>query len=249
MIDKPTVSRSQQAYEELRAGVINGDLAPGAKLVIAELQERYNIGAIPLREALNRLSAERLVTKQDQRGFRVPPVDSDRYLELQSARIVVESTALRKAIAARTRAWEDDLVLAFHHLAKAGPDPDGPPGDNAWLLSDSWSESHGRFHSALIAACDNDWLLAFTGQLYEQSARYRMRTRQLTTMNPPARADIVDEHQAIMEAAVAGEADLAVARLVEHYRLSVEIVLGEPIALDEGVPEFVRRAAATSRVA
>lgn len=246
---KPSVSRAQMAYEQLRAGVINGELAPGSKLVIAELQERYGLGAIPLREALNRLSAERLVTKQDQRGYRVPPVDGDRYVELQSARIVVESSALRKSIAARTVAWEDALVLAFHHLTKAGPASAVVPGDTDWLLSDAWSESHGRFHSALISACDNSWLLAFAGQLYEQSARYRMRTRQLTQMIPPARADLVDEHRAIMEAAIDGDADLAVARLVEHYRLSVEIVLGEPIVLDAEVPEFVRRDPAASRVA
>ena len=47
--------------------------------------ERYEIGATPLREALNRLSAEELVRREEQRGFRVAPVSLSDLAELTLA--------------------------------------------------------------------------------------------------------------------------------------------------------------------
>lgn len=237
---KAPTSLSQAAYEQLRQDLVNGTLAPGHKLMIAELQERYGLGAMPIREALNRLSSERLVEKQEQRGFAVPPLDGDAFIEIQSARLVVEIAALRLSIAARSPAWEDRLVLAFHHLSKAFPKSESDDGRPDWILSESWSASHRTFHFDLISGCENSWLLAFAHQLYEHSSRYRARTRQITSLRPPVRKDLLQEHRDIMEAAIAGDAETAVERLVEHYRLSVEIALDTPIILKTDPLRLVR---------
>lgn len=220
-------SRSQAAYDALRRDLIDGVLEPGTRLMIGELQTAYDLGAIPLREALNRLSAEHMVLKSEQRGFSVPPLDLDDYLEIQNARLVIESAALRETLAARSGDWEDRMVVAMHHLVRAGQGED-------FLLGDGWADSHRDFHATLISGCRNRRLLAYAANLYEQSARYRMRRRRLSSMRPPARASLVDEHRAIVDAALAGETERAVALLVEHYRRSVEIVYGTPIVLASG---------------
>lgn len=222
---KGTRSLSAEAYVRLRQDLVEGTLTPGAKLIIADLQERYEIGAMPLREALNRLSAEQFVLKHEQRGFSVPPLDPDVFLEMQNARIVIECAALRETIATHSREWEDRLVVAFHHLTKAartGPD---------YLLSAEWSESHQTFHRELISECKNAWLLNFASQLYTQSARYRGRRRQLRAETDDDGTELLHEHKDIMDASLAGDADVATARLVEHYRHSVESVLGAPVEL------------------
>jgi len=237
---KTHTSLSQAAYEQLRQDLINGTLAPGNKLMIAELRARYGLGAMPIREALNRLSSERLVEKHEQRGFSVPPLDGDGFIEIQSARLVIETAALRLSIAARSAAWEDRLVLAFHHLSKAFPKAGKDDESPERLLSDGWSASHRTFHFELISACENSWLLTFAHQLYEQSSRYRTRTRQITSLRPPVRANLVGEHYDIMEAAIAGDADTAVDRLVEHYRHSVEIALDTAITLKTSPLRLVR---------
>ncbi len=54
-----------------------GRLAPGAKLKIELLQERYQVGATPLREALSLLCATGLVERIEQRGFRVARVGAE----------------------------------------------------------------------------------------------------------------------------------------------------------------------------
>ena len=229
--EKTHTSLSQAAYELLRQDLVNGTLAPGNKLMIADLQARYGLGAMPIREALNRLSSEHLVQKHEQRGFSVPPLDVEGFIEVQSARLVIETAALRQSIMNRSPEWEDRLVLAFHHLSKALPIVGAHENRPEWLLSDAWSACHRAFHFELISGCDNSWLLTFSHQLYEQSSRYRTRTRQIATLRPPIRANLVEEHRDIMESAIAGDAETAVDRLIEHYRLSVEIVLNKPILL------------------
>ncbi len=222
--EKPATLRSAKAYDLLRHDLIEGTLKPGTKLIIADLCERYGLGAMPLREALNRLSAEQFVEKHDQRGFTVPPLQADLFLEIQNARIVIESSALRESVTAHHRDWEDRLVLAFHHLAKASHSaPD-------YLHSDDWSHAHGVFHKSLISGCENQWLLTFSDLLFKQSARYRARRRQIDAMGP-GKDSLVEEHRQIMEAATQGDADLAEERLITHYRRSVETVLGQPVSL------------------
>lgn len=237
---KTRTSLSQEAYEQLRRDVVNGTLAPGNKLMIAELQARYGLGAMPIREALNRLSSERLVEKHEQRGFSVPALDGDVFIEIQSARLVIETAALKESIATRSADWEDRLVLAFHHLSKAFPKSNDDHDRPDWILSDAWSASHRSFHAELISGCSNTWLLAFAQQLYEQSSRYRARTRQITSLRPPVREDLLQEHRDIMDAAIVGDTETAVARLINHYRLSVEIVLDTPIRLETDPLRLVR---------
>ena len=56
-------SRTKLAYDVLRRDILNGTWPPDRKLMLSELQTHYELGAMPLREALNRLAAEMLVEK------------------------------------------------------------------------------------------------------------------------------------------------------------------------------------------
>src|SRR6185295_6163930 len=62
---------TQQAYQRLRADILNGAFEPGKPLRLEALKERYNLSFSPLREALNRLQSERLVVASALRGFRM----------------------------------------------------------------------------------------------------------------------------------------------------------------------------------
>lgn len=232
-----TPSLSQQAYTVLRRDLIAGELEPGIKLMIADLQSRYALGAMPLREALNRLSAEGMVDKTDQRGFFVPALNYDDYLDIQNARIAIEAAALRETVTERTAEWEDQMVVCMHRLRRAGPAADAQ--DMQFIFSDAWGECHRKFHITLISGCSNARLLAFAANLFEQSARYRMRRRKLSFLRAPVRDRLVEEHATILDAALAGDADAAVERLVDHYRYSVEIVLGRPVGLSADKTRFL----------
>jgi len=68
------ITLASAVYDRLKADILQGRLTPDQKLKIEELSSFYETGASPLREALNRLSAEGLVSRSDQRGFNVAPL-------------------------------------------------------------------------------------------------------------------------------------------------------------------------------
>ena len=108
----------EAAYATLRSEIIDGTLEPGAKLRTEELRARYDVSGSTIREALTRLLGEALVTSEGQRGFRVAPASLDDFRDLTEVRKLIETEALRQAIAAGGEAWEADIVAAFYRLSK-----------------------------------------------------------------------------------------------------------------------------------
>lgn len=214
---KNTQTLIRSVYERIRADVLSGQLAPGQKLLIENLREQYQAGGSPVREALNRLSAERLVQHLDQRGFAVAPVSVEGMLELARTRIWVETMALRQSIANRTPAWEEELVLAGYRLSRV-PRSISP---DVYQENPEWERRHRALHHAFISRCDSSWLLGFCEQLYDQAYRYR----QLAVRTAYKSRNVQDEHQLIIDAAVEGRADDAAALLERHYQHTADIIL------------------------
>ncbi|AUH63357.1 GntR family transcriptional regulator [Paracoccus zhejiangensis] len=206
-------SLSEQAYDRIRRDILLGNLMPDAKLQIETVSDRYGIGAVPVREALNRLSAEGLVQRRNQRGFFVSPLVIEELAELVRTRILLETLALRESIALGDEQWEEDLVLACHRLARSsrrlGPEV-------ATRISEEWDIRHNEFHRLLISCCASAWLKGFCATMMVQAVRYRNISLNINP-NPARRDGAVAEHQALLEAALARDADLACRLLGEHY--------------------------------
>jgi DNA-binding transcriptional MocR family regulator len=111
-------TRASAVYEQLRSDIAHGVLEPGSKLRVEAMCDRYGVGASPLREAMNRLSAEGLVERNDLRGFSVAPLHWDELPILSQNRIQLESIALRESIERRDAPMEDQLVLLVHRLSR-----------------------------------------------------------------------------------------------------------------------------------
>jgi len=77
---------AEKAYRLLREDIVAGRLAPGLKLKIEMLRDRYGLGAGPLREALARLSGDHLVTLLGQRGCIVAPLSAQDAREIGELR-------------------------------------------------------------------------------------------------------------------------------------------------------------------
>lgn len=205
-----------QVYEKLRADLIQGTLKPGQKLQIDFVSSRYGAGLNPVREALNRLSSERLVDRRDQRGFFVPPVSIEHWRELVKTRCWVEAKALEESIGNRNQAWEERVVLAFHRLSRT---PWTLPGETL-AANPVWEERHRAFHIALLSACGSSILIDFCEDLMDQAQRYRF----ISVASTFPHRDTVAEHRGIMEAALDGDAPLATRRLTEHYMITFKAV-------------------------
>jgi DNA-binding GntR family transcriptional regulator len=210
------------AYRALRADIITGVRAPGERLRLERLRAIYGTGPTPLREALQRLSADRLVIAEGNRGFTVAPLDFEEFADLNTARTAVEKEALRLSIAKGDDPWEARVVAARHILQKEDAALDRTAGP----VPDSWERANAAFHAALVSACGSSWLLRTRQGLHDQAERYR---RAAVHQRVGSR-DLAAEHAAIAEAVLARDVERAVALTEAHFALTAESLGGDPPA-------------------
>ncbi|MEJ7687376.1 MAG: GntR family transcriptional regulator [Variovorax sp.] len=195
---------ASMVFERLREDILEGQLAPGEKLRIETLQERYQVGASPIREALNRLSSVRLVEQVERRGFRVATLSNDDLLDLIRARRLLNEVVVRESLLHGDEAWEQQLVFGYHRMWRC------PMTVASGHTNREWELLHRKFHAALIAACPSKWLLDFHELLFDSADRHR----RLNVRRLDAEFTRV-EHREIMEAAVSRDTPLTVRLLNE----------------------------------
>ena len=219
---------ASQAQELLRADILSGHLAPGQRLRTKDLQARYGLGLSPLRESLQRLSAEGMVVNDEQRGFAVASVSVEELQDLTLARASLESIMLPMAIAQGPADWEAEIVAAFHRLSRTPlPVDTAAVGD-----ARQWELRHRAFHHAMVAGCGSPWLLRLHAQLVDQSERYR-KIRILHHQEQGAQVrDVNAEHQALMDAVLRRDAAQATELMTRHLRATSEAT----IALMQAAP-------------
>ncbi len=88
----------QWVFRGLRRAIMSGRFPPGQAVTIRGLAERMGVSAMPVREALRRLVAERALTLLDNRRVRVPVMTAERFDELLAARIALETEAAVRAL-------------------------------------------------------------------------------------------------------------------------------------------------------
>ncbi|MEP9378857.1 GntR family transcriptional regulator [Aquabacter sp. CN5-332] len=213
----PVRSLTSAVHASLRADILTCRLAPGEKLPVAVLAKKFDVSLSAVREALSRLVADGFVMSEDQRGFRVTPLDIEDLEDLTNTRIEIEVLALRRSMAHGDAAWEQGLRDAWdtlrqvpYALARQTPPHDG-----------GWADLHFAFHEALVSACGLTWLMRLRRTLFEQSERYRALAR---TVPAGAERDVNAEHLAIFEATIARDAETASAAMDAHFRVTMELV-------------------------
>ena len=212
-------TRASAVYDQLRADITRGVLEPGSKLRVGAISERYGVGASPLREALSRLSAEGLVSRTDQRGFRVAALSWEDLPILTRNRVQLESLALAESIAQRDAVWEDALALLVHRLSRT---PRSLASDH-YVPNPDWEALHREFHRSLLARCPSRWLRTFCDSLADEAYRFR----QLAAGKVFGSRDEHAEHVAIFDAAIHGHTDEALRLLGEHYQRTSTVVANQ----------------------
>jgi DNA-binding GntR family transcriptional regulator len=221
-------AESGDVFRSLRSDIVNGSLKAGSRLRFIELQARYGIGTSPIREALSRLAADRLVIQEVNRGFSVPPLSLEDFADITALRLSLERAAIRASIARGGEAWEEALVLAHHRLRRLGR-PESDPEDES--IPEEWERRHRAFHMALIAACQSPWTLHFCGVLYDQFDRYRRRAGR----DAATQAGLSRQHDQLAEAAIAHDGERADSILEDHINTTARMVarrLGSRVEAD-----------------
>jgi DNA-binding GntR family transcriptional regulator len=226
-------SKTEAAYRVLRRDILATRLAPAAPLKLSTLRDTYGIGWTPLREALSRLEAERLVTAISNRGFAVAPVSRAELEDLARARLVVELPLLAESIEKGDRQWEDAVVAAHYRLSRCGSVLEDPSD----AAVDAWYETHDAFHAALLGAATSSWLLRFNATISDQLYRHHRFLGMAPILRAAAgRKDghgkamdalrdavAVEHHTALMEAALDRDPEGAKTLMTVHIGYTLQV--------------------------
>lgn len=210
-------SRTERAYQRLRAEILRGDLAPGERLRAADLEERFGLGLTPIREALVRLDTEGLVLTESNRGARVRPTSAAEFADLMKTRREIERLCLTESIRLGDSKWEAEAIASLHVLTRTAL----PDFANPRAMASEWESQHRRFHTALVSACGSEWLLRFWNQLVDHSERYR----KIRLHGPLNERNVQGEHQAILDAVLKRDVATAIELMDQHLRDTESAVL------------------------
>jgi DNA-binding GntR family transcriptional regulator len=209
-IDNAPLERDRQhvglVHERLRSAILRGEIPAGATTSQAALAEQLSAGRTPLREALRMLQREGLVVSEPNRRVRIAELSADDAEELYVMRVSLEAVAIRITVPTLTSA---DFAALEGYMAQM---------DRYMLVDDQpgFRESHRAFHQLLVAGA-GPRVTEEMAQLFDHGERYRLQYGGANV----AYEDRRTEHRAILDAADAGDADLAALRLCEHYARTV----------------------------
>lgn len=190
------------AYRQLREAISGGRFQPNERLIEADLARMLQVGRTAVRAALVRLDQEGLVSREPHRGARVRLVSEREALEIEEVRVSLEQLLVRRAA---TNVTPADLVKLRQSIDAmrervAQGDPLG------------YSELNARFHQQIWDISNNQTARRLLANLKSQSIRFQYRT----ILRPGRTEESLEEHEAILAALTAGDADGAEAAMRTH---------------------------------
>src|SRR3990172_5341159 len=185
----------RRVYGALRNEILSGALAPGDQLVEARIAEELGVSKTPVREALIRLQRDGLVEIEPYRGARViQPSDRD-VSEISELRLVIETAIVRDLAERRPREVLDALERSVSNSRRALE-----AGDRERFLAHLQ-----EFSDILADACENTRMVKVLTDL-----RSVLQVIGGSSLRAPGREErSIAEHEAILEAIKAGDADAA----------------------------------------
>ncbi|UYG08629.1 GntR family transcriptional regulator [Halomonas sp. M4R1S46] len=205
---------AERVFQQLQDAIVRGELAPGSKITEPGLSRSYGISRGPLREAMRRLEAHRLIERVPHVGARVVKLSMKELLELFDVREALESMAARLAAEHMSAEEIDGLreVLAVHERQAD------------LCRGEAYYQREGDldFHYRIVQGSHNKMLMGMLcDDLYYLVRLYR--TQFSASGTRPQRAFV--EHHRIVDAIEAGDAELAELLMRRHVSASRENVV------------------------
>jgi DNA-binding GntR family transcriptional regulator len=190
--------------DSLRESILNAEFQPGERLIMSKLTKKFGISQMPIREALQKLQGEGLISISPFKGAQVRKVDQKFVRNLYDFRMAVECMLARKAYPRIPRIGIDRLIEA-----QAAYDHAVTKSDNAGLVA-----ANLKFHSVIFSYSDNEEALMI---LNSHSSLLRT-LRTIYGFDPGRSKRVCKEHHAIIKA-LQGPSET---RLLEAYERHCE---------------------------
>jgi DNA-binding GntR family transcriptional regulator len=217
------VTKQELVYRSLREAIMRCELGPGRRLVIDDLARRLNVSAIPVREALQLLTSERLVVNVPHVGATVAPIAPESVREVFTVMEGLETVAAREAAArldAQGQGELNDLLEVMDEALRT----------EAYA---EWSHLNSRFHLAIAAITGMPLLRDMTERALGQWDRIRRHFFEGVLVRRVVTAQ--REHHELFEAMKAGAAPAIEDVVRRHNRGALQ-----------DYTQFIRRAEKTT---
>jgi DNA-binding GntR family transcriptional regulator len=159
-IERETVQ--ERVYGVLRDRLMRGGFEPGQKLKIADLSSALGTSAMPVREALNRLAAERAIESLPNRSVRVPSLSKDALQDLMETRFALEGLAVARAATNMTA----ETLSQLRELIEEQSETDSEH------ISEASAERNRAFHFTIYRQSGSTVLLPIIESLWLQFGPY-----------------------------------------------------------------------------
>lgn len=191
-------------FHEIVQGLYKGSYVPGQRLVEADLTKKWNVSRGTVREALNRLSAEGIVTLSRHRGAAIRVLDRAEMLDILDVLELMIGMAAR--LAAR-RIGEgtnrDRFTETFVALQQFRDQP----------ASFELIRARSRFYRTMAAIGGNRELQDILGRMHVHLVRV-----QLQALHDNLMPDRFEDYSRVGEAVLAGDARRAEIAARRHVR-------------------------------
>lgn len=205
---KKTKTLAKHCANKIREDIFNGKYKPGQSLKLAQLQERYEVGFSPIREALFSLQETGIVLLEENKGFKVSKFTAEQIIDMRNVLVKVELWALELAMEKGGSEWEADILSSLHKLAEIEK-PRKKPGYQ------EWSVYNLDFHTCLVKACNSPTLMEMRDKLYQKAEWYHFL---FYTHAEKQFAVNHQEHYDLAMATIKRKKRLALSLLKTHFR-------------------------------
>jgi DNA-binding GntR family transcriptional regulator len=200
----PRGTLQDHVYRELCELILDGGIAPGQSVTIQALADAFGVSAMPVREALQRLTAARVLQVISGRSIGIPPLSRERMIDLRRVRLEVEALAAEWATA---RISPADLVVLEGLLRRAEKAADEGARDEYLRLNRAihFLIYRASGSEALFAIIENLWLqvspyfhfLYSSGNFHQAKEKHAQMLAGLTARDPDmVRTGLIEDIEA-----------------------------------------------------
>ena len=223
LISTDQVSLTGQVFEELRNGIITGELAPGSLHSVIGLAAQLGVSRTPVREALLQLATSGMVKFERSRGVRILQMSLTDIEEIHGLRIMLEVPSAHRAAG-----QIDDFQLGRVFAALEAMRSACESGNER-----SFQDADAKFHQFILEAAGNERVTQVVG-----TTRAQMAARGLTTTQTRTLWDILAVHEGIYERLVERDQRGTAGAMYNHIYETARLLLAQAADDPEAASKF-----------
>jgi DNA-binding GntR family transcriptional regulator len=205
-----TESAVERVYRAMREAILSGEYPPRFPLRVNEVAARSGVSSIPVREALRRLEAERLVESVANKGAQVADLSFPELVDAYRLRILLEIEAVRLAFPDLTNEEVEGMRRLMEDMSRLWREG----------RTEDAHEAHRRLHFLVYEKAGSTWLLHVIGSIWDHTERHR----RLAMRWGGEPEDLGRQHEELVAALAGRDLDKAIEVVRQHFERPLRLL-------------------------